>query len=92
MTGTGTCIDAGGTCPGGASVGCLDAGSCATGEICCLNAIGLTSACSQPAACMPGTSVVLCGSSAECPSTAPNCCQFQGVGVCLARRCPRRGN
>ena len=34
------CIAAGATCPGGASIGCLEGGACPTGSFCCVSLLG----------------------------------------------------
>ena len=85
--GTARCIQATETCPGGASISCLDGSACSSGDVCCLSLLAGQSTCVAPTVCGFAGGVVLCGSAAECPATAANCCRFGQVGVCRAQGC-----
>jgi hypothetical protein len=81
------CINAGATCPGGASIGCLEGAACGAGNFCCLSLLGGASTCAPAQVCSFAGGVILCASSAQCPSTTPNCCRLGQVGVCRAQTC-----
>ncbi len=85
--GAARCIQATETCPGGASISCLDGSACTPGNICCLSLIAGQATCVGPPVCGFAGGVILCGSAAECPATAANCCRFGQVGVCRAQGC-----
>ena len=81
------CIAAGATCPGGASIGCLEGGACPTGNFCCLSLLGGGSTCAPAQLCNFAGGAVLCASSAQCPSSTPNCCRLGQIGICRAQSC-----
>ena len=85
--GTARCIQATETCPGGASISCLDGSACTAGNVCCLSLLAGQATCVGPPVCGFAGGVVLCSSAAQCPDTAPNCCRFGQVGVCRAQGC-----
>ena len=85
--GTARCIQATETCPGGASISCLDGSACAPGDVCCLSLLAGQSTCVGPAVCGFASGVILCSSAAQCPATAANCCRFGQVGICRAQGC-----
>jgi len=85
--GTTRCIQSTETCPGGASISCLDGSACAPGDVCCLSLLAGQATCVQPPVCTFAGGFVLCSAAAQCPSTAPNCCRFGQVGVCRAQGC-----
>ena len=82
-----TCIPAGSTCPGGASIGCLEGSACSSGNFCCLSLIGGATTCAPPTVCDFAGGLILCSSTAQCPSSAPMCCRFGQLGVCRAMSC-----
>jgi hypothetical protein len=82
------CIPANATCPGGASIGCLESGACSNGSVCCLSLLGGTTSCVLTPICTLTGGVVLCTSSAQCPGSARNCCRFGQTGICRAQACP----
>jgi len=81
------CINAGATCMGGASIGCLEGSACMGGNVCCLSLLGGATSCVTASVCGFAGGVVLCSSAAQCPATATNCCRFGQVGVCRAQSC-----
>ncbi len=82
-----TCIPAGSTCPGGASIGCLDPASCPAGNVCCLSIIGGATTCVSSNTCDVFAGLILCNSTSQCPANAPICCRFGQAGVCRAMSC-----
>jgi len=82
-----TCIPVGKTCPGGATIGCLEGSSCTAGNVCCLSLIGGATTCAPPTVCDFAGGLVLCTSTAQCPSTAPSCCRFGQTGICRPMSC-----
>jgi len=81
------CIDAQSTCPGGASISCLNGAACSAGNICCLSLLGGAASCVTPSTCSFAGGIILCSSSSECPATAPNCCGFGTAAICRPRAC-----
>jgi hypothetical protein len=41
----------------------------------------------MPSVCNFAGGLILCSSSAECPSSARNCCNFRLAGICQAQPC-----
>jgi hypothetical protein len=88
---TETCISAGAPCDSGASVGCISGGSCGAGQVCCESLLTPATMCVTAQACVVEPGLILCDVNADCPSTAPHCCQTDGPGVCAAQACPAGG-
>jgi hypothetical protein len=86
------CIPAQTMCPSGVSLACVDSSACAAGQVCCEPIIGATgTACADPETCLRTPGVILCSSSADCPSVAPHCCATEDGGLCAAQACPAGG-
>jgi hypothetical protein len=82
-----SCIKAGATCPGGASISCLDATVCSGGNLCCLSLSAGATSCVSESTCTAAGDAVLCSSPAHCPGRMPNCCREGPTGVCSAQPC-----
>ena len=82
------CIAANATCSGRRQHRLPEGSACANGAVCCLSLLGGTTSCVASPICTFAGGVVLCTSSTQCPSTAPNCCRFGQTGICRAQACP----
>ncbi len=84
---TESCVKTGTSCPGGATIGCLDGAACSDGNICCLSVLNASTACESVQTCTGGVGLILCAGDGDCPTGSPRCCRAGRIGFCRPGLC-----